>query len=91
MNTKRSQAFDVFKSVQPPSDFDVKGAETIKSPLKEKKKEKKVHVFMEWPESMKDAFDDLYYQDRRLRKSKKKNELLIEWCLAGMKALEKVD
>ena len=83
--------FNMKADAAPPTDYDMKrekGAE-VESKVLSPKPIKEVHVFMKWPEEMKDRFDSMYFNNKRLRKSKKKNDLLIEWCLAGMKKLEK--
>jgi hypothetical protein len=70
--------------VEEPTGFEVIPDEPLKAKKQQRKKppEKRIHVYMDWPESLKEEFDDLYYA--KCRKMKKKNEILEEWCREGM-------
>lgn len=78
--------------VEEPSGFEVVPKPApVPAPKKEKQApkkpvEKRIHIYMDWPESLKEEFDDLYYS--KLRKKKKKNEILEEWCREGMARLK---
>ena len=73
--------------VEEPTGFEVVPAESPKTKKQGWKKppEKRIHVYMDWPESLKEEFDDLYYA--KLRKTKKKNEILEQWCREGIAKL----
>lgn len=90
-NKRREEKFNMFKEPPVVTEYDKDEKKSAKPKEKSKKAstEKGVHVFMKWPKSMKERFDDLYYADKEIRKNKSKNDLLTEWCLAAIKKLEK--
>lgn len=47
-----------------------------------------IHVYMKWPESLKDEFDELFHRDKALRK-RGKNTVLVEWCREGIERMRK--
>ena len=93
MTKREDEALEIFldPGIAPPAEFDVKREERAPQadiPKKGPPAEPGVHVFMKWPESMKDEFDDLVHRDKALRKLGK-NTLLTEWCRDGMEKLKK--